>query len=249
MNLIYICVFHEESYIQLFKLLIDSLTEKGKIQSDTHILILTTPSFQTKIHEELTDYQLIVYYYILDLHTLFEAGCARLHIFNYEYLHLYDKILYLDTDILIQSDINVLFQLPLSDKVYALEEGCIGNEYWGNQFFDFTQYDRNISAFTSGILLFNNTESIRSLFDTIQSHIVEYIDVQQNPIPTCLEQPFIVYNAITQQKYDNQLLTTYAENNPTDINPTKIIYHFPEDGVFSNKIEKMNFFWEKIKLK
>lgn len=250
MNLIYICVFHQESYIQLLKMLIHSISEKGNINMNTHILIMTSPTFQSKIQDELSEYSLTIHYYILELHTLFEAGCARLHIFNYENIKLYDKILYLDTDILIHSDMNTLFQLPLSDKLYALEEGSIGHEYWGNQFFDFTQYDRHMSAFTSGILFFTNTTPIQSLFTDIQNHIVEYIDIERNSIPSCLDQPFIVYNAITQNKYDNQLLKTYAENNPTDINPNKIIYHFPGGvGVFSNKITKMNFFWEKIKLK
>ena len=39
----------------------------------------------------------------------------------------------------------------------------------------------------------------------------------------------------------------YAKNNPSDVSPEKIIYHFPGGpGKYDSKISKMNVFWEKI---
>ena len=65
-------------------------------------------------------------------------------------------------------------------------------------------------------------------------------------IPAMYEQPFIVYNAISQNKYDNQLLKEYAENNPLIVDPKKIIYHFPGGpGNYKSKYEKMSSFWKK----
>ena len=239
-NLIYVCVFHQESYINLLKLLINSISVKANIDKETtDILIITSPSFQTLIKKELNHFDLPLQYYILDLHTIFEACCARLNIFNYENIKKYDNILYLDTDILLNSDVNVLFNSKISiNKIYALEEGTIGHEYWGGQFFDFNKYDRNITAFTSGILLFRNSDCIKSLFNNIYSHIVEYICINNN-ISCCLYQPFIVYNAISQNAYDNQLLKKYVENNPISVSSEKIIYHFPG----GSKFFKMNKFW------
>ena len=144
MNLIYICVFHQESYINLLKLLLLSIHIKGNInKKTTDILIITSSKFQSLIKKELSNFKLHVLYYILNLNTLFEAGCARLNIFKYSNINKYNTILYLDTDILINSDVNVLFKLKLSpNKIYALEEGNIGHEFWGSQFFDFTKYDK-----------------------------------------------------------------------------------------------------------
>jgi len=223
---------------------------KADINKDTtKILIMTSPSFQPLIEKELENINVLLYYYILDLHTLFEAGCARLNIFKYENINEYENILYLDTDILLNSNINILFNLDLSlDKIYTLEEGTIGDSHWGGkEFFDFSKYDINKPAFTSGILLFKNTDYIKLLFDSINLHIIDYIYTKNNPIPLCLDQPFIVYNAIIQNKYDNQILKKYVKNNPFNVSSEKIIYHFPGGvGKFNSKLSKMTFFWEKI---
>jgi FkbM family methyltransferase len=102
-----------------------------------------------------------------------------------------------------------------------------------------------MTAFTSGIILFRNSDCIKVLFDTIKAHATDYI--KYNAIPICLDQPFIVYNAISQNKYDNQLLKLYAENNPSIANEEKIIYHFPGGpGHYDSKVAKMANFWENM---
>ena len=141
-NLIYITLFHQQSYIQLLKLLITSIEEKGNVNHDTtDILILTSPLLQPFVEKKMHDVKLPIQYYLLDFNTLMEASSARLYIFNYANIQQYKKILYLDTDILINSDLNVLFNLSIdSDKLYVLEEGNIEGHGWGGQFFDFTKY-------------------------------------------------------------------------------------------------------------
>jgi len=250
MNLIYICIFYQENYIELLKLLITSMSANANINKDTtEILLTTSPEFKPLIEKKLEGFDLTIHYYILDLHTIFEAACSRLEIFNYIDIHKYENILYLDTDILLNSDVNVLFNLDLaSDKLYVLEEGTIGHEYWeGERFYDFTIHNKNTTAFTSGILLFKNSESIRSLFHSIKSHIIDDVYTKKNSIPLCLDQPFIVYNAITQNKYDNQILKKYVENNPSHVSVDKIVYHFPGcPGFYISKMSKMTEFWKKM---
>jgi lipopolysaccharide biosynthesis glycosyltransferase len=187
-------------------------------------------------------------YFILDLTTLFDAGCARLNIFKYEGIESYDKIIYLDTDILINSDVNILLSLKLSnDKIYTLEEGVISQHFYGSWFFDFTKIDRNTTAFTSGIMIFHNNNIIKTLFDDIQKHIHKYIVEDKQEIPDCLDQPFIVFNAITQNKYDNTLLKDFVENNPITVEREKVIYHFPGGpGAYDSKFAKMTYFWDKM---
>jgi lipopolysaccharide biosynthesis glycosyltransferase len=252
MNLIYMCVFYQQRYIDLLELLISSISVKGNIDKETtDILIITSAQFQPLIHAILEDFNLPIQYYILDIYTPLHAACARLHIFSYDKINKYDTILYLDTDILINSDINKLFSLTLSsEKLYALEEGNIGCEYWGGQFFDFTKFDRNDTAFSSGILLFKNSQDIKSLFHRTNIHITTYTNNEIAGNDNIFgDQPFIVYNAISQNKYDNKLLTTYVENNPSIVSPTKVVYHFPgSPGAYIIKHFIMNNFWEKILL-
>lgn len=210
MNLIYMCVFHKQNYVNLLKLLIESISLRANMNNETtEILVITSPLFQPLIKLVLSKYKLPINYFILNLNTLFEAGCARLHIFQWKEIDKYEKILYLDTDILINSDINILFNLEIvPSKVYTLEEDCIGNEegFHGYEFFDFTKYDKNQTAFTSGILYFHCSLEIKQLFKDIINHIQTHIYINKNPISKCLDQPFIVYNAIIQNKYNNQLL-------------------------------------------
>jgi lipopolysaccharide biosynthesis glycosyltransferase len=253
------CVFHQENYIKLLELLMKSISLRANINKETtDILILTSPSFQPLIQKKLDGFVLPLHYYILELDTLFDACLSRLNIFNYDNIYKYNTILYLDTDILLNSDINVLFDLEISsDKLYALEEGTIGhkNNFYGANFFDFKKYDRTISAFTSGILLFRNSVCMKSLVNTINTHIKNHINNyrEQNPDENNLfklvfgDQPFIVFNAISQNKYDNQVLKKYIENNPSTVSSEKIIYHFPGyPGQYDSKHLKMEKFWKEI---
>jgi lipopolysaccharide biosynthesis glycosyltransferase len=108
MNLIYMCVFHQESYINLLKLLVTSISVKGNINKNTtDILIITSPIFQPLIQKDLESINLPLHYFILNLNTLMESSCCKLKIFSYEQINKYQKILYLDTDVLVNSDVNL----------------------------------------------------------------------------------------------------------------------------------------------
>ena len=248
-NLIYITVFYQEDYINLLELLINSIYIKGNINKDTtEILIITLGEFKPKIEKRLEQFGLTVYFYILEIHDYYKGIYARLKIFEYEYIDKYNKILYLDTDILINSDINILFneEIP-QDKLYALEEGYISHDNYGGQFFDDEMKEKNITGFSSGILLFYNCILIRKLFSDISNHIDHYIYVKNNEYPDCIDQPFFVYNAIIQNNYDNTYLIKYAENNPIMIEEKKIIYHFSGGiGNYKKKYNKMTHFWNKM---
>ena len=213
-------------------------------------MIVTHPSFQANIQKQLDRFKFPIKFYLLDLTTFFQAGYARFLIFSCPNIRSYDKILYLDTDILINSDITKLFECEISSqKIYVLKEGMIGHDYWGGKFFDFTKYDKNQPGFTSGILLFKPSHEMETLFEAVRDHIITYVYINGNTVPICLDQPFIVYNAIVQNKCDMDLLVTFAENNPTEVNTNKIIYHFPGDlGIHKSKFAKMLNFGKKMKL-
>lgn len=250
MNLIYMCVFHQESYIQLLKLLIHSISVKANIHPETtHILLYTSAAFQPLIEKELADYtSLPIRYILMEIDTLMKASCCKLNIFQYDQIHIYDKILYLDTDVLVNGDVNGLFRVDISpEKLYALEEGELVGDYWGGQFFDKATTSPTTRAFSAGVFYFRNSESMRTLFAAVLAHIQDYVYEKGNHRPVCLDQPFLVYNAVQQNKYDNQLMKTYLENNPSTISPERIIYHFPGGpGDFSSKHAKMRTVWNKI---
>jgi hypothetical protein len=82
---------------------------------------------------------------------------------------------------------------------------------------------------------------MKELFANIKSHIHQYVFVENNPPPEYWEQPFVVYNAVIEDKYDNQLLKQYVVNNKFYIEPCDLVlYHFPcGPGWYSLKYENM----------
>lgn len=249
-HLIYVCVFYQKGYILLLELLVKSIMERGHINpATTDILIMTSPEFKPLIETALASFQLPFQYHVLPLKTMMEAACCRLNIFDYEHVAKYDTILYLDTDILVNSNVNVLFQQKIAaDKLYAVEEDIIECGYFGGaRYFDFSKIDKKTPGFSSGVLYFCNSPEMRSLFSLIKAHIHDDIYVKKNSIDTCMDQPFIVFNAINENKYDNQFLKLYAENRPTTLTKERIIYHFSGGpGKYMDKFRYMNHFLEMM---
>lgn len=250
MNLIYMCVFHQSRYIDLLKLLIASIAVKGNINRETtDILIMTSPDFQPLIQKELETFDLPIRYHTMNLTTMMEASCCKLRVFEYPDVNRYDKLLYLDTDVLVNSDVNKLFDTDISsEKLHALGEGFIGHVYWGGQFFDFTKVDSSREAFCAGVFYCMNSPSMKALLESTTAHIDAYMKLGAG-IPECLDQPFLVYRAVLDEKCDGQFMKKYLENNPKTVSPEKVIYHFAGGpGESLNKFQKMTTFWEKMKI-
>ena len=179
-------------------------------------------------------------------HNIDKSCKARLDLFNLPSLVNYNKILYLDTDILVKDDINKVFNVCEEDILYVLKEGEINNysDFWGKSLFgnEITNYNDK-SAFTSGILLFNNCEKIKDLFQKINEDIIKR---PYNFI--CFDQPYIVYNAFKYNLYNNKILKSLVVNNDNNIHSDKVIHHFPGGpGVYEHKIDAMTIFLNNIK--
>lgn len=207
-NLLYFCVFHNKEYAEYLKLHLISLKYYSKLDT-VDILVYTSEEFEPYIKSISNELNIPITIKIAKYNSSHEAACARLYIFDYENLDQYSKILYLDTDILVQGDLTSLFTLELDDILYAKRENVIGREHSGGTFFDFDTIDRNTPAINSGVLLFNNSQIIRSLFDEVKNHIVEMRKSGER-MPHCMDQPFINYHFIKNNKYNHTLLESHV---------------------------------------
>ena len=240
--LIYSCVFFNEKYIDLIHLLLKSYTLFGDAPDEVDYLIICSPYFQKNIQAIFNTLHIKGKIWCLDLKTKFEAGYSRLQIFDYPHINQYNKILYLDCDILVTNSLSNILDFQLEDKLYTLEEGNTNHVFWGRQFFD---KNPNCTAFTSGILLFNNHIIIKDLFQKILSHIQNHIHKNLST-PVCLDQPFIIYHAVKDNLYDNQKLINIVVNNPNNFNH-ETISHFPGGpGNYKSKIVKMSQFMNNV---
>ena len=240
MNLVYSCCFYQEKYIELVKLLLKTYKKYGKPDQNTKYLIITNIEFKDKIQQIFVDFNIRGNVWCIDLNTLFEAAYARLKLFEYPNINQYEKILYLDCDILVTNNLSNIVDVSVENKLYVLKDGNTNDKHHGLGIFRENE-NPNSEAFTSGIMYFNNCKEIRKLFSDIMKDIELYIDAG-NPIPCCCEQPFIIRQAFLQNMFNNTLLIGKVINNPT-VFQNETISHFPGGvGHYSSKIEKMTDF-------
>lgn len=247
MNCIFCCVFSQRKYIDMFGLFLESIMRYGNINNNVEILVYTSSLFRDEI---LYKYNYLkLQFEINDDYTDINLACkARLDLFEFKCINKYQKILYLDTDIIVKKDINVLFNLCIEDIIYAMEEGRIddNDDYWGKTLFAHRceeYYDK--TAFSTGIMLFKNCDKVSNLFSIIKKHI------KDNPMFFCTyDQPYIVFNAFTHKMYNNKVLKLYVVNEDFNVNSDKIIHHFPGvPGFYQHKIKKMEIFLNNLNCK
>lgn len=250
-HLLYMCVFCNIDYVKLLQILLISMKVYSSFDFD--ILIMTQASFVQSISILSSQLKIPLFFYCVpDKKTVFSAACARLYIFDYPSIHLYDTIFYIDTDIILKKDIATVFDLAVDDVVYVIPESTISNVNFGKQFFDLTTISPTTPGINSGTLLFRNTSNIKNIFSQIIQHIDTYIASGQS-IPLCMDQPFISYNMIKESMYNNSALVPFVslyEEPDTVVNySTSIICHFTFPiGNFRHKFHRMkNFFIDLLK--
>lgn len=231
----------------MFYLLLESIFLYGNLDDKTNILVYTSTPFMNIIKKSHLFNAEKVKFEINDTYHDVDKACkSRLDLFELPSSKKYNKVLYLDTDIIVKDDINKVFDVCKEDVLYTLEEGEIDSvgDYWGRTLFgeEVSKYDDK-TAFTSGILLFNNCEKIKELFNEIKKDIVN------RPYQFgCYDQPFIIYNAFKYNAYNNKVLKSLVINDFYDIHSDKVIHHFPGGpGIYQYKIEYMTNFLNKIK--
>jgi hypothetical protein len=246
MNCIFVTIFNNENYIKMFYLFLESVYISANLNDNTDILIYTCTDFMNIIKSSHL-FSNKIKFEINDTYNNITKACkARLDLFNLNSISNYDKILYLDTDILITKDINVLFDIAKDNCLYTMKEGMIDQEWWGLDLFgdEINNYE-NKEAFSSGIMLFKNHEKIKNLFDKINEDIVN------RPYDfVCHDQPYIVYNAFKYNLYNNIILNDYCAHisSKIDIFSDKIVLHFSGGpGLYAHKLFNMASFLNPFK--
>jgi lipopolysaccharide biosynthesis glycosyltransferase len=239
-------VFNQDKYVDMLFLLLESLFTWGNLNDHTEVLIYTSTPFRERIQQSQWNHDKIKFE-VNDTYNSVDAACkSRLDVFYLPSIANYEKILYLDTDILVTDNINKIFDVVKDDVLYVLEEGTIDDsgDCWGKSLFgnEVHQYSDK-SAFTSGILAFNNCAKIQLLFDNILN------DIQTRPRHfSCFDQPYIVYNAFKYNLYNNKLFKAFVVNEMVYSRNDKVIHHFAGGpGVYQHKIVHMMEYLKRMK--
>ena len=260
-NCIFCCVFNQERYINMFLLMLESIFIYGELDNDIEILVYTSTLFMKRIKQSHLFNEEKIKFEINDTYDTADKACkSRLDLFNLNSVLNYTKILYLDIDIIVKGDINTLFDVCKEDILYTVREGELDHTrvtlgvkhdvpFWGRHLFSDSEIEsiEDKTAFTSGILLFNNCEKIKFLFNRV---VEDILTREPTLAPNLLfnDQPFIVYNAFKYKLYNNKILSSIVVNDDENINSDKLIHHFPDNtGIYEGKIKRMNNFLTKLK--
>lgn len=242
-------VFRSREYITLFQYLAESIVSYGDLPDNTDVIVLTQSDFESDVLVAAKGLPNVTTR-IHSIDTVFECGRSKIKIFDHD-VSAYSKILYLDTDILVNESLKPLFDIDLDpNKLYALEEGVVSHEFWGGEtpLFDLTKIDGNTTAFCSGVLLFRNSTQMKQLFLEMNERIDLDIYVKKVPISGCIEQPYVNYCAIMNGQYDNQALKRFVKNNPITIESGISVYHFPGGpGWYWKKLPVVQSFMKAMK--
>lgn len=255
MNCIFVCVFGKQEYHDMFKILLESILKYGELEEATQLLVYTTTEYMNSIKQSHLYTSKRIIFEINDNITTLDAACkSRMDLFKFESIknNIYNKILYLDTDIIVKGPLSPVFDIIQDDIIYVLsEETKIGTyvpgtraDYMGDLLFaqdELSKYSGQ-PGFSSGIIGFNNCITIRELFARIS------LDMSRRQ-HHFQDQPFFVYHAMTSNLYNSEDLHKYAiiSSNTTDIHSQYIIHHFAgTPGSGSRKCPQMQEFLNSL---
>jgi len=241
-------------YVEMFFLQLKSIYLYGTLDKNTDIVLYTSSELMKFVKSSFL-YNIFknnIVFEINDKYNDINSACkSRIDVFDLSSISKYDKILYLDTDIIITGDINTVFEMSKKDIIYVLGEGQVNendvNNYWGSiALFNKEEMNihRNKVAFSSGIILFNNCDKVRFLFNKIKE------DVVRRPyFFSCYDQPYFIYNAFIYELYDNTTLDKYVKRTDKDneFDDQHVIYHFAGDpGHHIRKLPLMTNFFNNV---
>lgn len=223
-TLIYLGVYANKDYIDLLLLCLKSLEKFSNPSDNTDVLVYTSPDLTDHVKNALSSISFPVTICVVnDIRSMMDGLGSKFRVFDYTDCFQYERILYIDTDVLVANSLEGILTCPLKDDtVYSMKEGRLDNMYFCRDFLDFTKVDGSITSVNAGIFLFKPSYKIKNLFYEI------YTDFKSNRVPTSFnEQSYYAYHMYISNCYDNEFLTpligAYGFTKET---PQKPLYHF-----------------------
>jgi len=241
-NLIYITTFLQKEYGNMAILLLDSIIKYYNTDSfEVYIFvdIITNNIIKNHLKNNNTKIKFQVKLIQCNISNVVIAAAFRIFIFDSIEQNQFNKILYLDTDILINKSLDNIFEIEIDNKVHAVMEG--GNKTYHCMYHTNEEFEKHKTndCFSSGILLFDTT--LKEYFENVKKFFINGINTGMQ-IGCCIDQP--IFNVIAHRMncFNNETINKYSRCNPLDITE-QIISHFAGNvGHHESKISKMNAF-------
>jgi len=248
MNLIYFTVGGVPQYVKLLELCLKSLFRSSPDLKDyIEIMVMCDEDYLQYIEYLKKDY--IDHIYITPKNKdHIQVSMRKIEIFSFPDISKYDRVLFLDCDIVILEDIKPFFIEELdtnSDKLYVIPEFeyhlqfyCFKNGYRKYRTEQHNTIKKNnLKGFNCGQYLFIQNEFMKVHFENIiklvSTHSGDYF----------YEQSFMNYYFNLANKVDYRF-EKYVEFRPTEIKPIYIIYHIALSILtYQEKLNKMQILY------
>ena len=249
--LIYFVIGGDPNYKQLLQFAINSIKSFPQNQN-IDITVICENGYQANL-EELRDIN------VLALPPMKHPSLLKTQIFHHPHLHEYNKVLFLDCDIVVFGSLQPIFDtIKQTDCLYVVPEGpypkfrdkpheCphhhrVDRPYTQSEINLFTE--KGIKTFNAGQFGFSVSKTICSLFQKVASDLVDY-----NREIHIYEQPFMndVFNRNLAVNYDlGKFVRIVWAGRKEPLTNINVITHFVDaSSPWQNKLEAMRKYWHQ----
>lgn len=173
-NLLYFTLFNDPKYVSVIELCL-KVIHNYTPNKNFDVLIFTDDPTKTLISKLDIVSNFNIEYVVLDLVTdPVVASAQKLRISEYSKINDYNKILFLDVDVLCLGDLNSLFNENISDNVLDVVKVAGGSPVSSNHSLKYftveeLQYilDNKVRPFNAGHFMFNNTLKMQEHFKIV----------------------------------------------------------------------------------
>lgn len=240
-NLIYTCIFHSTLIKERLVSFLESLRTSNIKNCD--IILFCNMSDSTMIRTMLKNTsmtQRIQTRLLTQPMSELQQEYFNLKIFNLVDLSKYKNILYIDPKTVVRPSIQNLIETKLKkDKLYTLKGGFLGSVWHSeHQPFDFAKHNRNTPAFERIMFMFSYSNVIRMMFE----RIIRKMDLHESNRKKHAKgwtQPYLVYECVSNNLNENELLSQHCQINPKFIHPSKALVYQSNTKTITKLKEKI----------
>jgi len=211
-NLVYYTIFFDKGYIELLDKSVLSILEQSDVNFD--LLLITDNETKAKLERCAFRGKITPKYLIVETPLDgVEASQNKTRVFEYEDIDSYDKILFLDCDIVCLKDINSIFNEELEQEtLYTAKNTNIkwhhhksfhhGFEFLGDTYVREMTHARQM-PFNAGQFLFRNSSRMREHFNNVNWFMKNWVGEY------FFEQAFLCYYFCKAYLTDDSVLNKY----------------------------------------
>jgi lipopolysaccharide biosynthesis glycosyltransferase len=242
-TLIYFTIGGDPKYVELLDLCLKTLHEQNPdLNNFADIMVMCDENYKQYIQNLKIDFL-----YITDsTKNPMQISMKKVEIFTFLEKHNnYQKVLYLDCDLIIMNSLKKLFEMELKDDVlYVVPEFEYNLNYYsfhsGSRIYTPEQHrflqKNNIRGFNCGQFLFLNNPQMKQHFKNVLDMMKSNDDIN-----FFYEQSFMNYYFNLSNKISYQL-ESFVRLRPSylETNSSVVIYHFANASIsFQNKLNLM----------